>query len=147
MGLRRQEREAALQLCYMCDCHKSWEMELMLFTMEQLEIPKNVRDYAMSTCLGIAEKLHEIDSKISSACENWSLSRMCRLDRSILRIATYEMIYQRDIPTAVAINEAIEIVKSFGTNESPMFVNGVLDRVASQLQLDKVNETDKVEAA
>lgn len=86
--------------------------------------------FAVNLAIGVAEHLSQIDETIESASEHWSLARMSRVDRNILRIATFELAFQTEIPLNVIINEAIEISKRFGGNESPHFVNGVLDKVA-----------------
>jgi N utilization substance protein B len=131
MGVRRQAREAALQALFMCDFIADWSSESAEFCLEHFSIPKSVRPYASQLCSGVIQNLAKIDSSLTCASEHWSLNRMGRVDRSILRLATFELIFLDEIPVNVAINEAIEIAKRFGAEESPHFVNGVLDRVAS----------------
>jgi N utilization substance protein B len=131
MGVRRQARESALQALYMCDALDSWNMESVLFCFDHFEVAENLRPYAEDLCAGVIENLADIDSKITCASEHWSINRMGRIDRAILRIATYELINLKDIPPGVAINEAIEISKRYSAGESPMFINGVLDKIAS----------------
>jgi N utilization substance protein B len=80
------------------------------------------------------EHLADIDEALQSASKNWRLERMSTVDRNILRLATSELMYDETIPTKVVINEAIELAKRFGTSESASFVNGILDRVASQVR-------------
>ena len=79
----------------------------------------------------------------ASTAENWTLERMPIVDRNIIRIATYEIVYCDDIPTGVAINEAVEMAKAFGTDESPKFVNGVLGRIATETCGGNVDELDE----
>ncbi|KUK20067.1 MULTISPECIES: transcription antitermination factor NusB [Pseudothermotoga] len=79
---------------------------------------------------GIYENLPSIDEKISLCLENWSLQRLSLVDRSILRLATYELLYESDVPIEVTLDEAVEIAKKYGTENSSKFVNGVLDKVA-----------------
>ncbi len=91
-------------------------------------------DYARKLVLGVDGHQCAIDNHLASTSENWSLARMPVVDRSILRLATFEMMYVEDVPTSVAINEAVELAKDFGgEDESPRFVNGVLGRIAKRL--------------
>lgn len=131
MGIRRQAREAALQALYMCDSLGRWLPETVAFCFDHFGITGMVREYAEPLCCGIINRVPALDSKITCASDHWSVNRMGRVDRSILRIAVYEILYVDEIPSGVAINEAIEIAKRYSTVESPMFINGVLDRVAS----------------
>ena len=131
MGVRRQAREAALQALFMCDFVSDWNSQTADFCLEHFSIPKSVRPYAAQLCAGVIQHIVKIDASLTCASEHWSLNRMGRVDRSILRLATFELMFLDEIPVNVAINEAIEIAKRYGAEESPHFVNGVLDRVAS----------------
>lgn len=92
-------------------------------------------DYALRLVDGIEEHLDVIDDKLEATSENWAVARMPIVDRSILRLATYEMLYVDDVPLSVSINEAVELAKDFGGEEdSPRFVNGVLGRIARQIE-------------
>ncbi len=133
MGVRRQAREVALQLCYMCETMQSWDHETIVFCLDYFRVPKTVSAYALKLGDGVSKHLREIDSKISLASEHWSLSRMSKVDRALLRLSAFEMLYGGDVPHSVSINEAIEISKRFCEKDSPMFINGVLDRIASSL--------------
>jgi N utilization substance protein B len=92
---------------------------------------------------GILEQLEIVDTHIGTSSTRWSVSRMSRVDRNIIRIATYELAFLKDIPPSVSINEAIEIAKRFGAPDSPTFVNGVLDKVASILRPEGRGEASK----
>jgi N utilization substance protein B len=81
---------------------------------------------------GVAENLERIDLELNSYSTNWALDRMSRVDLAILRLAAYELIFSHDVPPNVVINEAIELGKRFGTEESPAFINGLLDHLAQQ---------------
>ena len=81
---------------------------------------------------GVAENLEQIDREINSYSTNWALDRMARVDLALLRLAAFELIYCPDVPLNVVINEAIELGKRFGTEETPSFINGVLDHLAQQ---------------
>lgn len=131
MGLRRRSREAAVQAVYMCDFHNTWDSARVEFCLEHFAISKAVRVYAEILCKGVIENLQKIDSKLTCASEHWSISRMGKVDRAILRVMAYEILFCADVPQNVAIDEAVEVAKSFGSDESPNFINGVLDRLAA----------------
>jgi N utilization substance protein B len=134
MGLRRDGREAAIQFLYQFDVHKPANLEEALAGFwKQTEEPPNVRDFANDLLRGALEKLPEIDAKIRTLADNWDFERLAVVDRNILRLAVYEMLYRPEIPPVVSINEAIEIAKKFSTAESGKFVNGLLDRVKKEL--------------
>ena len=83
---------------------------------------------------GVSDELEAVDDSIRKASTNWRLERMARVDRNLLRLALYELKYADDVPAKVAINEAIEIAKKFGTKESSRFINGLLDRIHKELR-------------
>ena len=91
-----------------------------------------VRHFAERLVCGVAENLEKIDREINSYSTNWALDRMARVDLAILRLAAYELIYCPDVPHNVVINEAIEIGKRFGTEETSAFINGILDHLSQQ---------------
>jgi len=134
MGVRRQARELALQAIFMCDFLDSWSPETVSSCLEHFQAPEPAREYAEKLAGGVIANLTRIDSKLTSASEQWSVSRMARCDRSVLRIAVFEILFSTDIPYSVAINEAIEIAKRFGSSDSPKFINGVLDGVAKEVK-------------
>ncbi len=88
------------------------------------------RLFAESIINGVVEYRAVIDKQLAESAKNWSVARMAPVDLSILRIGTYEILYQPDVPIAVVIDEAIEISKRYGTKESPAFINGILDKIA-----------------
>lgn len=134
MGLRRDAREAAVQFLYQVDTHKPSDVEAALAEFwRQNEAKENVRDFANDLLRGTLEKKAEIDAKIASLADNWDFQRLAVVDRNILRLALYEMLFRTEIPPVVSINEAIEIAKKFSTAESGKFVNGLLDRVKKEL--------------
>ncbi len=127
--VRRRARERALQFLFGLEfTHYDWYEVVDDFWDTRPSKPA-VKQYARHLIEGVEENLPDLDEEISKALENWSVERVGRVERSILRIALYEMRHEKDVPTAVAINEAIELAKSFGTDEAPRFVNGVLDRL------------------
>ena len=134
MGLRRDGREAAIQFLYQYDAFKPTNVEEALAAFwKQNEEPQNVRDFANDLLRGALQKLPEVDAKIRTLADNWDFERLAVVDRNILRLAVYEMLFRPEIPPVVSINEAIEIAKKFSTAESGKFVNGLLDRVKKEL--------------
>jgi len=99
---------------------------------EATPMQPEVRHFAERLVCGVAENLERIDREISSYSTNWALDRMARVDLALLRLAAYELSYCPDVPHNVIINEAIEIGKRFGTEETPAFINGVLDHLSHQ---------------
>jgi N utilization substance protein B len=140
MNSRRKAREAALQALYQCDTLGDWSDAAMalyfaVYNPEALSVVdasarENV-EFARSIIQGVSAHLALIDRHISAASTHWSVTRMPRVDRNILRSATFEILFASDIPVSVSINEAIEIAKRYGTPDSPMFINGVLDNIAT----------------
>jgi N utilization substance protein B len=130
MGLRRAGREAAIQFLYQYDTYKPTDLDGALKAFwKQSEEKKGVCDFAEDLLRGVIGKLPEIDPKIRGLADNWDFERLAVVDRNILRLAIYEMLYRPEIPPVVSINEAIEIAKKFSTAESGAFVNGLLDKV------------------
>ncbi len=134
MGIRRKARELALQFLFQRDFQQagsrcnSLANELDLFSC-CFEVSNKSMPYASLLISGISERLSEIDEFIVRHSHNWRLDRMSVLDRNILRIAIFELCFSDDIPDRVAINEALEIAKRYGTNDSAAFINGILDAV------------------
>ena len=139
MKLRTRARELALQYLYQIDITSSHtEKTLQDFFDHFVEAKDNdLVPYAKELVIGVCEHLLQIDSLLETASENWKVSRMSTTDRNILRIATYEMAYRKDVPYKVAINEAIEIAKRFGSGRFPSFANGVLDKVWNEISQEE----------
>ncbi len=134
MGLRRDAREAAVQFLYQVDTHRPANISTALAEFwSQNEEPKDVREFADDLLHGVLEKMPEVDLKIRGLADNWDFERLAVVDRNILRLAVYEMLFRPEIPPVVSINEAIEIAKKFSTAESGKFVNGLLDRAKKEL--------------
>ncbi|HEY0792876.1 MAG TPA: transcription antitermination factor NusB [Chthoniobacterales bacterium] len=136
MGKRREGREVAIQLLF------HWDLNhCAAISAEDLDnffnlraVAAGVRHYAVQTLEGVVSRQAEIDAQITRYTANYELKRISAVDRNILRLAIYEMFHVPDVPPIVAINEAIDIAKKFGTEESSRFVNGVLDRVKMDLK-------------
>ncbi|GAB4538239.1 MAG: transcription antitermination factor NusB [Thermodesulfovibrionia bacterium] len=127
---RRRAREFALQLLFQLDItgERLTDDVLKEFWYGNRE-DEDVKEFANSIVKGTTENISAIDSVIEKAAENWQVDRMAVIDRNILRLSTYELLYRDDIPPSVTINEAIEIAKKYGTEESSAFINGILDRI------------------
>lgn len=130
---RRKAREYALQLLFRVDFT---DKEIDKNDLDEFWADKNesedVRKFTEELVSGTLNKIKEIDSLIEKFAENWALNRMAVVDRNILRFATYEIFYRDDIPSAVTINEALEIAKKYSSSESVPFLNGILDRLARE---------------
>jgi len=128
MGTRRRAREIALQALFAMDGTAGTADQLELFCRSRV-IPAGVEPYFRELVLGVLGNRDQLDGIIEAVSSHWKVSRMGGVDRNILRIAAFELVAVDDVPAAVAINEAIEISKKFGTDESGAFVNGILDSI------------------
>jgi N utilization substance protein B len=128
---RRKAREFALQILFQLDIRKE-KPTLTLFKRfwTEFEPDDEIRAFTEEIVKGTFKHMKVINTKILASAKNWSLDRMATVDRNVLRMAAYEILYRMDIPPSVTINEAIELAKKFGTDESGAFVNGILDNVA-----------------
>jgi N utilization substance protein B len=133
MGKRRKAREAAIQYHFWRDLQRGEAPEKIDDFWEFCRAKPRVRAFAQPLIEGMAAHLPQIDERIRRYCENYEFRRISAVDRNVLRLAIYEMLYREDIPPVVSINEAIELAKTFGGAESGRFVNGILDRVRKDL--------------
>ncbi|MCK5376731.1 MAG: transcription antitermination factor NusB [Acidobacteria bacterium] len=127
MGTRRRARELALQLLYQYELTGASPEVMQAAFEEWHSATDGVRAFADVLLRGSLEQLEEIDTELSRQTAHWRLERLAAVDRNILRLAMYELLFETDTPHAVVINEAIEIAKRFGAKDSARFVNGVLD--------------------
>jgi transcription antitermination protein NusB len=133
MGIRREARELALQALYQLDVDDADPVRgLSLFWTHFAGAP-DAETFARELVDGVRANHERIDALIGESAEHWRLSRLSRVDLSLLRLATFELLARPDIPASVTINEAIEIARRFGSGDSAGFVNGVLDHVAGVL--------------
>jgi len=156
-GKRREARERAVQFLFQYDLNppenleealrEFWETQRLAARSEQLgptwgqpvELPPptaeelEIREFAEPLIRGTLAHRDEIDAKIRQYALNWDLHRMAVVDRNVMRLAIYEMLYREDIPPVVSINEAVDIAKKYSTPESGKFVNGILDRIKNDL--------------
>ncbi len=134
MGARRSGREAALQMLFQIEASGATaDQAIALFWRTFEDADPEGRSYADEVVRGVADKTAALDERITAASTNWRLERMSRVDRNLLRLGTWELMFKPDVPRAVVLDEAVELAKAFGTDESSGFVNGVLDRIANDL--------------
>ena len=133
MGKRRKARELALMLLYELDFRPSDLAAVLREFWRDRVVPPEVRSFAEALVRGTAEKIAELDGTIETNAAHWSLARIAPVERNILRLAAYELLFRDDIPERVAINEAIELAKLYGSEESGAFVNGILDQIRLRL--------------
>jgi transcription antitermination protein NusB len=135
---RTRARRQALQILYQRDI--TGESVSRILGLKTYSIEDGEPDeYSRELVTGVEKYLTSLDETIGEVSENWAVSRMPLVDRNILRIATYEILYDADVPPSVAINEAVELAKVYGGEDSSKFVNGVLGKIA----LKRVESTDQ----
>ena len=129
MGSRRRSREMAVQVLYQVDMAEGDIAEALRAFCEHFDAPDRKRDFAVELINGAYNNRSEIDGLISRFSEHWRLERMPTVDRNILRLAVFELLYRSDIPPKVSINEAVDLGKKYGSEDSGSFINGILDRI------------------
>lgn len=129
MGQRHKAREYALQGLYMFEVSKTSVENIIEFEWLDGEINDESREFAIELIKGVISNIEKLDSTIQSYSKNWKFERLSIIDKSILRLAIFEMIFKKDIPAVVTINECIELGKTFGGENSGQFINGILDAV------------------
>ncbi len=130
MGSRTTAREAALQILYATEASGQGVEAAIYDYWREMPGDAEGRAYADTLSRGVTGTLDALDERIRKASTNWRLERMTRVDRNLLRVGAWEILNEPDVPRAVIIDEAVELAKRFGTEESHAFVNGVLDRIA-----------------
>ena len=140
MGIRRKARESALQFLFQddftiddvprYDITERFDLFCNLY-----QVNRKARPYTLDLVNGILSNRDHVDSLISQCAKNWRLERIAITDRNLLRIGVFEMLYCEDVPDQVAINEAVEIAKRYGSEESPAFINGILDAVKTLIRV------------
>jgi len=145
IGARRKAREISLQVLFQLETGDRGLSVEEVFTLfcRNFDAPRDARSYAWELVSGVKKHLPELDSLLNNASEHWRLDRMSHVDRNILRQALYELLYLKDVPAKVCINEAIDLGKDFGTDDSGAFINGVLDRIHKQILSKKFEPQTK----
>ena len=134
MGRRHRARELAIQVLFHLEFNPGDHTEGYRLICENFDSPKDAREFANLLVTGIYEKKKELDQMIRKSSKNWRLERMSYVDRNILRLAVFEILHLEDVPPKVSIDEAVELAKKYGTDESSAFINGVLDNVYNGLK-------------
>ncbi|MBW1836248.1 MAG: transcription antitermination factor NusB [Deltaproteobacteria bacterium] len=138
MGNRRRSRELAMQALFYVDMRQNKSKEILDLYLQSFTPSKKVLPFFLELVNGVIGERDRIDTMIKRFSSNWKMSRMSCVDRNIMRIAVYEMLYCGDIPLKVSINEAIDVGKKFGTEESGAFINGILDSVRLVLEEEEI---------
>jgi N utilization substance protein B len=135
MGARHSGREAALQMLFQIEASgASADDAIDLFWRSfAADADPEGRVYADACVRGVLEAGALLDQQIAAASQNWRVERMARVDRNVLRLGTWELVHQANVPRAVVLDEAVELAKAYGTDDSSAFVNGVLNKVADAL--------------
>jgi transcription antitermination factor NusB len=137
MGNRRKARELAIQILFNMEFNPGDPDEICDLVCENFSPSRSIRVFSRNLVRGVRENIKYLDSMIRKSSKNWRLERMSVVDRSILRLASYEILFMEDIPHKVSINEAVELGKKFGTEESGAFINGVLDNILKNVTFIK----------
>jgi transcription antitermination factor NusB len=137
MRKRSQSREFALQILYQIDItrddfQKAWDSYWV--SSDEQDVEEAVKEFSLALVKGVSDNLNAIDLKISEYAKNWELERMAVVDRNILRLGAYEILFCGDIPPKVSINEAVELAKKYSDVQAGKFVNGILDKIKSDKQ-------------
>lgn len=136
MGVRRRGREAALKVLYSMDLNPSSGTDICSQVLDYGDVPENSRGFTRELVEETLQRLEEIDGYIQSASLKWEINRMAAVDRNVLRLAVSELTGKNPKPAGIVLNEAIELAKKFGGEESGTFVNGILDRVRVDLEME-----------
>lgn len=145
MGTRRISREQALQALFYMDMHGDPAQDPIELFCNCFANEKPAGPFFHRLVKGVQENHQTIDTVIERFSSNWKLSRMSCVDRNILRIAVFELLFCADIPPKVSINEAIDVGKRFGTEESGAFINGILDSIRLAIQNNQVSSVPKTD--
>ncbi len=145
MHQRRKAREVTLQVLYELDVQGIGIQEAIGRFWANFDAPEETREFSSLLIEGTWKNRDEIDRLISGSSENWTMARMSRVDKSILRMAVYELLFCQDIPPKVTLNEAIDLGKVYGSENSGAFINGILDALYGKLRKkDEDQDIDSV---
>ncbi|MBK9990443.1 MAG: transcription antitermination factor NusB [Verrucomicrobia bacterium] len=140
---RRAGRVAALQYLFAWSINPPANLanDLQAF-FETQENPRDTYSYGEEIIHGVIENIADLDARIKGLAHNWEFERIAKIDLAILRLAMYEMVYRKDVPPVVSINEAIDLSKQFSNADAKRFINGILDRLKDQLGRDARKATE-----
>ena len=143
MSIRRRAREIALHVLYQLEMGQEDPRATLALTFQHFRPQVKSQEFCSRLVEGVWQHREQIDRLIEENSEHWKLARMAAVDRNILRIATFELIACPDIPFKVTLNEAVELAKKFGSEDSGAFINGILDKIHSLSQADAVNRPEQ----
>lgn len=132
ISLRRMARSVALQTLFEADAVHHDPNKVLERHINENSLAEDVANFAKQLVRGVVSNLEKVDKIISSSAPTWPMEQMAKIDKNILRLAIFEIIFNNDVPVKAAINEAIELAKSFGSDSSSRFVNGVLGTIVAQ---------------
>ncbi len=132
MGTRRKSRESALKILYAFELSGDPLPQVIQSFWESFEPDQEGREFTDQLVRGTVENMQELDKAITAVSIHWKLNRMACVDRNLLRMAAYELFHLKEVPKRVTLNEAIEIARIYGTEDSWAFINGILDRLAGE---------------
>lgn len=135
--IRRSARELALKVLYEHDIRGGNPLQSLSYLANEEGLAEESRLFAQELVEGVLAKRVEIDKCIASYSQDWRLERLAAVDRNILRLSLYELFYRPDIPVGVSINEAVELAKVYGDEDSSRFINGILGRIVREVPLEK----------
>jgi N utilization substance protein B len=138
MGTRRKAREMAMQALFSMDERCDFSEEMFGRFCANFAPKPDVRPYFLRLVQGVLRTRADLDGLIERFSENWSLGRMSGVDRNLMRIAVFELLWCRDIPAKVSINEAVDMAKKFGTEESGAFINGIVDSIRAAIEKGEI---------
>lgn len=138
MGQRRRARECALQMLFQIDMAGGAPAEVYPHFWKEHEAELEVREFAQGLVEGVIREREALDRVISGSVDNWRIERMAIVDRNILRVAVYELAWLPDTPPVVVLDEAIEVGKKYGSEQSGSFINGILDSVRKRIERGEV---------
>jgi transcription antitermination factor NusB len=136
MGIRRRARELAIQVLFHLEFSPDDPDKTFELIYDNFGSQRSIRPFSRELVLGVCQNKEALDEILARASKNWRLERMPRLDRSILRLASFEILFREDIPPKVSIDEAVEVGKKFGSEDSGSFINGILDNIYNALVED-----------
>jgi N utilization substance protein B len=139
---RRKARELALRMLYQGETNSDDPESALTNYCETFPYQQDIIDYARRLLAGIKQNQPIIDTKIADACEHWRLNRITYVDKNILRVGIYEMLFVPDVPPKVSIDEAIELGKKYGNEDSRVFINGILDKVMREYYGKQVSKEE-----
>lgn len=145
MKVRRRARATVLQVLYELDFTDHKAIPALEARLEERPLPESAEAFARSLAIGVQTYRTYVDSIVSKLAPEWPIDQIAAVDRNVLRVAIYELLFEPEIPPKVTINEAVELAKMFGSDSSPRFVNGVLGSLVSQDQA-KIREMLKTPA-